>query len=151
MFSRNLSFGKAKFLNFCRNTDGSLAPIFALMLTPMLIAVGASVDYSRANSMKSTLQATLDSAVLAGAKDGVTNGGSGWSQLAQNIFQSNLAVKTSMATTPTFTANSDGTYSGSVTGSVPTSLLGIINIKGTSNNQGAIMRTRVGELFTDDL
>ena len=128
MFSRNLSFGKAKFLHFCRDTDGSLAPIFALMLTPMLIAVGASVDYSRANSMKSTLQATLDAAVLAGAKDGVTNGGSGWSQLAQNIFQSNLAVKTSMATTPTFTANSDGTYSGSVTGSVPTSLLGIINI-----------------------
>jgi len=25
------------------------------------------------------------------------------------------------------------------------------SIKGTSNNQGAIMRTRVGELFTDDL
>ena len=24
-------------------------------------------------------------------------------------------------------------------------------LKGTSNNQGAIMRTRVGELFTDDL
>src|SRR3954452_2451522 len=128
MFSRILSVSKAKFLHFCRDRDGSLAPVFALMLTPMLIAVGASMDYSRANSIKSTMQATLDAAVLAGAKDGVTNGGSGWSQLAQNIFQSNLAVKTSMAATPTFTANNDGTYSWSVTGSVPTSLLGIINI-----------------------
>jgi Flp pilus assembly protein TadG len=128
MFSRTLSVSKAKFLHFCRDRDGSLAPVFALMLTPMLIAVGASVDYSRANSVKSTLQATLDAAVLAGAKAGVTSGGSDWSQLAQNIFQSNLAVKTSMAATPTFTANNDGTYSGSVTGSVPTSLLGIINI-----------------------
>src|SRR6478672_7987850 len=128
MFSRTLSVSKAKFLRFCRDRDGSLAPVFALMLTPMLIAVGASVDYSRANSIKSTLQATLDAAVLAGAKAGVTSGGSDWSQLAQNIFQSNLAAKTSMAATPTFTANNDGTYAGSVTGSVPTSLLGIINI-----------------------
>ena len=128
MFSRTLSVSKAKFLHFCRDRDGSLAPVFALMLTPMLIAVGASVDYSRANSIKSTLQATLDAAVLAGAKAGVTSGGSDWSQLAQNIFQSNLAAKTSMAATPTFTANNDGTYAGSVTGSVPTSLLGIINI-----------------------
>src|SRR4051812_5903529 len=128
MFSRTLSVSKAKFLHFCRDRDGSLAPVFALMLTPMLIAVGASVDYSRANSIKSTLQATLDAALLAGAKAGVASGGSDWSQLAQNIFQSNLAVKTSMAATPTFTANNDGTYSGSVTGSVPTSLLGIINI-----------------------
>ena len=128
MFSRTLSVSKAKFLHFCRDRDGSLAPVFALMLTPMLIAVGASVDYSRANAIKSTLQATLDAAVLAGAKAGVTSGGSDWSQLAQNIFQSNLAVKTSMAATPTFTANNDGTYAGSVTGSVPTSLLGIINI-----------------------
>lgn len=128
MFLRSLSVSKAKFLNFCRDRDGSLAPVFALMLTPMLIAVGASIDYSRANSVKTTLQATLDAALLAGAKAGVTSGGSGWSQLAQNIFQSNLAVKTSMAATPTFTANDDGTYSGSVTGSVPTSLLGIVNI-----------------------
>jgi len=99
------------------------------MLSPMVIAVGASIDYSRANSVKTTLQASLDAALLAGAKDGATNGGSGWSQLALNIFQSNLAVKTSMTATPTFTANNDGSYSGSVTGAVPTSLLGIIKIR----------------------
>ena len=105
VFARTLSVSKAKFLHFCRDRDGSLAPVFALMLTPMLIAVGASVDYSRANSIKSTLQATPDAAVLAGAKVGVTSGGSDWSQLAQNIFQSNLAVKHPMAATPTFTVN----------------------------------------------
>ena len=90
MFSRILSVSKAKFRRFCRDRDGSLAPVFALMLTPILIAVGASVDYSRANSIKSTMQATLDAAVLAGAKEGVTNGGSGCRNLHRIFFRAIL-------------------------------------------------------------
>jgi len=129
MFARRPIVSRSAIARLCRNVDGSIAPIFALMATPMLIAVGASVDYSRANSVKTVLQAVIDSAVLAGAKEDAIVGNPNWSQLAVNMFQSNLSAKTAMAATPAFTLNSDGSYTGSVTGSVPTSLLGIINIR----------------------
>jgi Flp pilus assembly protein TadG len=129
MFARGPIVSRSAIARLCRNVDGSIAPVFALMATPMLIAVGASVDYSRANSVKTVLQAVIDSAVLAGAKEDAIVGNPNWSQLAVNFFKSNLAAKTAMAATPTFTLNSDGSYVGSVTGSVPTSLLGIINIR----------------------
>ena len=74
---------------FGRNSDGSLAPMFALALIPIVGAIGAGVDYSRANGIKAGLQATLDSAVLAGAKDGTSN----WTQIALNYFNSNVAPK----------------------------------------------------------
>ena len=131
MSARKLSLSRNEIRRICRNVEGSIAPAFALMATPLLIAVGASVDYSRANSVKTVLQAVINSAVLAGAKEDAIVGNSNWSQLALNVFQSNLSAKTAMAAmaaTPTFTLNDDGSYFGSVTGSVPTSLLGIIRI-----------------------
>jgi predicted XRE-type DNA-binding protein len=48
--------------------------------------MGAAVDYSRANSVKASLQAALDSAVLAGAKDGTSK----WLTTASNTFNGNV-------------------------------------------------------------
>src|SRR5262249_49016768 len=76
---------------FFQSREGSVAMLFALALIPLMIAAGAALDYSRANSFKAVLQATLDSALLAGAKDGSSN----WTQVALNVFQSNLAAKSS--------------------------------------------------------
>jgi Flp pilus assembly protein TadG len=104
---------------------GNVALIFALALIPIVTGVGATIDYSRANSTKASLQSALDTALLAGAKDG----SSSWIQVASNIFNSNLAAKKLAAPTPTFTYNSsDSTYAGSANVSVPTSMLGIIKI-----------------------
>jgi hypothetical protein len=109
---------------FCSRTDASIATTFALALIPIMTAVGAAVDYSRANSAKAYLQSALDTALIAGAKDASSN----WMQVAQNVFSGNLATKNLSAPTPTFTSESDSTYTGSVTTSVPTSVLGIIRI-----------------------
>ena len=54
---------------FHRRSEGSVAVTFALTLLPLVVAV----DYSRANGVKAALQATIDSAVVAGAKDGTSN------------------------------------------------------------------------------
>src|SRR5262245_52645653 len=116
MFARTSSAIRRAGLQFRRDTEGSIAMTFALVLIPVTVAVGASIDYSWANSFKTVLQATLDSSVLAGAKDGSSN----WAQIALNVFQSNLAGRISSTLTPTYTMNGDGTYSGQVTGSVPT-------------------------------
>ena len=108
---------------FRGQSEGSVAIWFALTLLPLAGAVGAAVDYSRANAIKSGLQATLDAAVLAGAKDATSN----WDQVALNFFNGNLAAKGSTIATPTFTF-SNGSYSGSVTAAVPTSFLGVFKI-----------------------
>jgi hypothetical protein len=104
--------------------QGNVAVIFALALVPVMGGVGAAIDYSRANVTKETVQAALDSALLAGAKDGSTS----WKSLATNVFSSNLAAKTISVSEPAFGVDDQSFYTGSVSATVPTSILGIIGI-----------------------
>src|SRR6187200_56217 len=53
-----------------RESGGSLLPMFALTMVPVMGMVGAAVDYSRASGVQTGLQAALDAAVLAGARHG---------------------------------------------------------------------------------
>jgi Flp pilus assembly protein TadG len=103
-------------LHFLRRSDGSVAPLLGLALIPIMGAVAAAVDYSRASGVKTALQAALDSAVIAGAKDGSAN----WSQTATNMFNANIAAKGSTVATPTFSFDGQNSYSGTVTASLPT-------------------------------
>ncbi|MBR0875212.1 hypothetical protein JQ633_32970 [Bradyrhizobium tropiciagri] len=54
---------------FSAATDGNIAVIFALAAVPILSFVGVAIDYSRANSARSSMQAAMDSAALMVAKD----------------------------------------------------------------------------------
>ena len=56
--------------------------MFALAIIPVVGLVGASVDYSRANSVKAGMQAALDATALAMAK------------LAPTLTQTQLQTKT---------------------------------------------------------
>jgi Flp pilus assembly protein TadG len=57
------------FARFLRNQKGGVAPILALGIIPLLGAVGAGVDYSRASSTRTAMQAALDSTALMLSKD----------------------------------------------------------------------------------
>jgi Flp pilus assembly protein TadG len=109
-----------------RESSGSLLPMFALTMVPMMAMVGAAVDYSRASGIRTGLQAALDAAVLAGARDGTAN----WSNVALSIFNANLPDRGASVAAPTFTKNPDATYSGSVAANVSASFLKLI---GTSS------------------
>jgi Flp pilus assembly protein TadG len=54
-------------LRDCRR--GNVAMTFALALIPMIAAVGSAVDYSRGNSARTAMQASLDATGLALSKD----------------------------------------------------------------------------------
>ena len=56
------------FWAFLQDRRAGVAPIFALAIIPVIGLVGAAVDYSRANSVRTTLQAALDATALAMAK-----------------------------------------------------------------------------------
>jgi Flp pilus assembly protein TadG len=54
---------------FATQSSGSAAILFAVALLPIMMSVGAAVDYSRASNTKAHLQSLLDGALLAGAKE----------------------------------------------------------------------------------
>src|SRR5262245_33526239 len=111
--------------HFCSHASGATAPMFAIALLPVITAVGAAIDYTRANAVRASLQGALDAAVLAGAQ----TGSSSWRDTALSVFNGNLTAKGMSASTPVFSADtSSGTYSGSVSKLVTTSVLGMVNI-----------------------
>ena len=71
---------------------GNVTLTFALVLVPLLIAVGAAVDYSRANSMRTALQAAVDAAGLMLAKEAAGLTASQISQKA-NVYVTNLFTR----------------------------------------------------------
>lgn len=126
MFSQKLVTLRDIVASFTRRSDGSVALNFAISLIPIMISVGAAVDYSRANNFRTALQTALDTAVLTGAKVGIA---ANWMQTALNVYYANLSSKFGAAPTPTFVVDpTTGYYTGSVTGSQPTTVLGIANI-----------------------
>jgi Flp pilus assembly protein TadG len=54
---------------FVGANQGNIAVIFAIALLPVISFVGAAIDYSRANSARSSMQAALDSTALMLSKD----------------------------------------------------------------------------------
>jgi Flp pilus assembly protein TadG len=56
---------------FGRDERGVLAPLFAISLIPMVTLVGITVDYSRANSGRTGVQAAIDAAALMLSKEAV--------------------------------------------------------------------------------
>jgi Flp pilus assembly protein TadG len=109
---------------FARHSAGSVAPTFAIALIPLLAGVGAAIDYSRASTYRTVLQEALDASLLAAAKDG----GSSWQQIATDTFHGDLQRKIGSASTPSFAQTSAELYTGSVSGTVPTTVMGLFNI-----------------------
>src|SRR3954468_13154420 len=54
---------------FRRAERGNVVVIFTLAIIPMIGFVGAGVDYSRANSVKSAMQQAMDATALMRSKD----------------------------------------------------------------------------------
>jgi len=82
---------------FVAARDGNILPIFALSLIPIIGLIGAAVDYSRANAVKSQLQAALDATALAMASEAATAGSDQLQKDAQAYFN---ALFSKYQTTP---------------------------------------------------
>jgi len=90
-----------------------------------MIAVGAVIDYSRSKNYQTAMQAALEAAVLSGGRDGSAS----WTQVALKICRANLSSRFGPLPKPTFSLDpTTGNYIGTVTATLPTSILGILNI-----------------------
>jgi Flp pilus assembly protein TadG len=95
---------------FAGANDGNIAILFGIAVIPIISFVGAAVDYTRAVSARSSMQAALDSTALMLAKD-LTEGTINTSQIATkaDLYFKALYTNTearSVAITATYTQNS---------------------------------------------
>jgi Flp pilus assembly protein TadG len=123
---------------FLKDRRGAIAPIFAVALVPLVAITGAAIDYSRANSVRSAMQASLDATALTLSKDVGTLNSSQINQKASDYFLANFnrPEASSISVSATYTAsNSTLTVNGS--GSIATTfmkVLGISSIAVTSSS-----------------
>ena len=89
---------------FTKDESGSTAPIFALMLVPMIAMIGLAVDFSRAEDQQVRMQRSLDSAVLAAANETTDTAKI---NRAVAFFHSNFSHSAN-TTAVTFTTKSNG-------------------------------------------
>jgi Flp pilus assembly protein TadG len=115
---------------FFKDRRASVVPLFALSAIPIFGLVGASVDYTRAATVRTALQGAADSTALAMSKQAATLNSGDLSTAASTYFNSvfsrkdaqNVAVSTNYSTT----SGSQVVVTGSAT--VNTMFLGVLGI-----------------------
>jgi Flp pilus assembly protein TadG len=109
-----------------RARQGSVVIIFGLAMLPILLTLGAAVDYGRAQMTKSHLQASVDAAALAAAM-GQYRGGNPARIAANYVTQQFYSGSLSVTTTTTMDA-AQGTVTVRASATVPTSVMRIAKI-----------------------
>jgi Flp pilus assembly protein TadG len=135
---------------FVRDRAGNVALTFAIATFPVIGAVGAAVDYSHANDVKSAMQAALDSTALMLSRDAATLSQSDLNTKAKNYFLAMFirpeATNVTVSATYTQSGGSQVIVNGSA--SVPTAIMGIvgynsITVGGSSTAKWGSERLRV--------
>ena len=110
---------------FPRRADGNVTLITAFALLPLMMVAGTAIDYSQALASRTSLQAVLDSAVLAGAVavDTKTRDTQASAYLTHGAEAEDIKIVSS-----SFKANDDGSYQGTATAKVDTSFLRIVGV-----------------------
>lgn len=132
----------AVFLRHClRDQHGSYAVIFAIALTPIIVAIGAAIDFSNVIAVKARLSNVADAAALAGVAYQTTQPSAAVAKTqVNNMFNGALstytgAISKTVATTVTDTA-AGRTIVVNYTGVVSTYFMGIVGIN-TVNVSGS--------------
>ncbi len=108
--------------------QGNVAMIFGLAMIPLIGAVGAAVDYSRAASARTALQAALDAAGLILSKEAQSLNASQLQARAETIVKANFHSGIgNLVVTPSFSSPQDGSYELNLTasGTIDTTIAGI--------------------------
>jgi Flp pilus assembly protein TadG len=113
-------------------SQANVAITFAVVLIPLLGCVGAAVDYSRANYVRTAMQAAADATALTAAKTWAANGVSA-TQLQQSVstwFNGEFDGKdVNNVQVTSATTSSPNSVTVTATGSVTADFLGILGIR----------------------
>ena len=123
------------FARFIQDRRGAIAPMFGLLVVPLVGLTGAAVDYSRANLVRSAMQASLDATALALSKDVTGLTASQATQKANDYFKANFnrPEAANIVITATYTSN-PSTLTVSGTGSVATTFMKVMGVDSMAIN-----------------
>jgi Flp pilus assembly protein TadG len=113
------------FQRFCSDQRGNFAILFGLALIPVVGAVGAAIDYSRANAVRAALQAAADAAALAVARDAAGLSETRLAERARAIFAANFH-RTDATLGPIAVVKGDKKIRVTASASVKTSIMAIM-------------------------
>ena len=137
-------------LRFLKDRRGGVAPMFALAIVPVFGLVGAAVDYSRANSVRTSMQSAIDATALAMAKLAPTLTAAQLQTQTNAYFNAmfNHPEAKNLVITPTYTTAGGSQLVIAVSGSVDTSFMKImgfssLNIGSSSTVKWGNNRLRV--------
>jgi Flp pilus assembly protein TadG len=124
---------------FGRAQKGNVALTFAFATLPLIGFVGAAIDYSQANSVKSAMQLALDSTALMLSKEAATDTADQLTANAQKYFAAlfnrpeaqNILINASYTTT----GGSTVVINGSV--AVPTTFMAVLGYKSIGINSSS--------------
>ncbi len=107
------------FARFLQDRKASAAPMLAIGIIPLFGAVGASVDYSRASSVRTAMQAALDSTALMLSKDAQTLNSTQINEKATSYFNAlfNRPEASNVQVSPQFASTQPGSFKLTVAGS----------------------------------
>jgi Flp pilus assembly protein TadG len=107
------------FVRILKDRKGGVAPLLALAIVPIIGAVGAAVDYSRANLVRTAMQNSLDSTALMLSKDAQTLTSAQLAQKASGYFNAMFQrpEASNIQLTQQFTTPVQGNFNLKVTGS----------------------------------
>jgi Flp pilus assembly protein TadG len=107
-----------------RDDRGSTAMLFALMLVPVTVSVGLSVDFGRANRTQAEMQSALDTAAIAvnRAPPAVAE------QVGLRFFNANFKNDLTTAPVVNFDVRPDGQVLATARGSLPMLFGGLLGI-----------------------
>jgi Flp pilus assembly protein TadG len=131
---------------FGRSEQGNIAMLFGIAVVPIITFVGAAVDYTRANTARSSMQAAMDSTSLMLAKD-LQDGTINTSQITQKaqdyfkaLYANADAKQVGVTATYTAAAGNGSKIEIAGNGKIDTSfmrLVGIPDIKFNTNATSA--------------
>lgn len=124
-----LKIMRERLRRFRRGARGNVSMFFALALIPLIGAVGSAIDYSRANSARTAMQAALDAAGLTLSKEAQSLTGDQLRSKARAVFLANFHNNDvrNIEVATAFSSPQSGSYQlqMSATGAVDTTFTGI--------------------------
>lgn len=119
--------GIRRFL-ICR--DGNVAMTLAVCMVPLLVGIGAAVDYARLADAREVMQHSLDATVLALSSEAPKLSETDLDKRAEQIFKVNFpsGKAEGIAVSATFTKANGAVISASASGTVPMTFLNLVGI-----------------------
>lgn len=112
----------------CR--DGNIAMTLAICLVPLLVGIGAAVDYARLADAREAMQNSVDATVLALSSEAADLSTDALQTRALNIFNVNFPTGKveNLAVSATYTRSNGANVSATASGSVPMTFMNIVGI-----------------------